>query len=225
MVETDSYRWKAATVGYFLGKKSYFYHLNAFVRSTWPALVKITTTVNDFYYFKFESIATIEEAIEVGPWLFQRQPIILQKQDPRMELRKQSHNLGDLVWIKLHNLLVELWMDEGLSVVANGVKQVLHEGRGTSGSNTPWTTYSPNCYYVEFDLEVGTEFRKLSDNLHSNFPSSFEATSLSHAMVNWKETPNAYVFKADNPAKRKEDVKVGLEDDRILHINWKMTGS
>ncbi|KAK4403337.1 class I heat shock protein 3 [Sesamum angolense] len=38
-------------------------------------------------------------------------------------------------------------------------------------------------------------------------------------MVDWRETPNAHVFKADVPGLRKEEVKVELEDDRILQIS------
>ncbi|XP_073284717.1 18.1 kDa class I heat shock protein-like [Primulina huaijiensis] len=58
--------------------------------------------------------------------------------------------------------------------------------------------------------------RQLSDNLRSNFPS--ESSSFSGAMIDWKETPTAHVFKADVPGLRKEEVKVELEDDRLLHI-------
>ncbi|XP_071687550.1 17.5 kDa class I heat shock protein-like [Rutidosis leptorrhynchoides] len=37
--------------------------------------------------------------------------------------------------------------------------------------------------------------------------------------VDWKETPEAYVFKADLPGLKKEDVKVEMEDDRVLQIS------
>ncbi|KAK4384138.1 hypothetical protein Sango_3088000 [Sesamum angolense] len=36
MIRTGSHRWKTTAVGYFLGKKPYFHHLNEFVRSIWP---------------------------------------------------------------------------------------------------------------------------------------------------------------------------------------------
>jgi hypothetical protein len=37
--------------------------------------------------------------------------------------------------------------------------------------------------------------------------------------VDWKETPKEHVFKADLPGLRKEDVKVQVEDGRMLSIN------
>ncbi|KAL2240794.1 UNVERIFIED_CONTAM: hypothetical protein Sindi_0720600 [Sesamum indicum] len=63
-----------------------------------------------------EGVAAMEEVIEGGPWLFQGQPIVLQKWEPRMVP----------VWIKLCHLPVEFWTEEGLSMVASGVGKPLY---------------------------------------------------------------------------------------------------
>ncbi|KAF3960194.1 hypothetical protein ACB098_06G149800 [Castanea mollissima] len=52
---------------------------------------------------------------------------------------------------------------------------------------------------------------------HSNFPS--ETSSFAAAKVDWKETQNAHVFKADVPGLKKEEVKVEIEDGRVLQIS------
>ncbi|XP_059626961.1 18.1 kDa class I heat shock protein-like [Cornus florida] len=51
----------------------------------------------------------------------------------------------------------------------------------------------------------------------SIIPSIFSA--LVNTRVDWKETPEAHVFKADLPGIKKDEVKVEIEDDRVLQIS------
>ncbi|MBA0789064.1 hypothetical protein Gotri_025799 [Gossypium trilobum] len=65
--------------------------------------------------------------------------------------------------------------------------------------------------------------------MHANFnnlpfPSSlFEQTTNTSAFFNakidWKETPEAHIFKANLLGLKKEEVKVEIEDDRVLQIS------
>ncbi|KAL2224829.1 UNVERIFIED_CONTAM: hypothetical protein Sindi_2936700 [Sesamum indicum] len=103
---------ETTAVGYFLGKRPYFHHLKEFAMSVWPKLKEVT-------------VAAMEDVIEGGPWLFQGQPIVLQKWEPGMALRKLQHTQVP-VWIKLRHLPVEFWTEEGLSTVASGVGKPLY---------------------------------------------------------------------------------------------------
>ncbi|KAJ0020315.1 hypothetical protein Pint_32698 [Pistacia integerrima] len=54
-------------------------------------------------------------------------------------------------------------------------------------------------------------------SLSSQLPQ--ETSAFVNTRVDWKETPEAHEFKADLPGLKKEEVKVGIEDDRVLQIS------
>ncbi|KAM7527726.1 hypothetical protein LguiB_031136 [Lonicera macranthoides] len=67
-----------------------------------------------------------------------------------------------------------------------------------------------------FSLDVWDPFRDFP--FSSSSEASRETSALVNTRVDWKETPQAHVFKADLPGIKKEEVKVEVEDDRVLQI-------
>ncbi|TXG74055.1 hypothetical protein EZV62_002634 [Acer yangbiense] len=55
-------------------------------------------------------------------------------------------------------------------------------------------------------------------NVPSNSGRS-EASGFANTRIDWKETPEAHVFKADLPGIKKQEVKVEVEEGRILQIS------
>ena len=46
-----------------------------------------------------------------------------------------------------------------------------------------------------------------------------ETAAIANTRIDWKETPEAHVFKADLPGLKKEEVKVEVEEGRVLQIS------
>ncbi|XVF46617.1 hypothetical protein PTKIN_Ptkin03bG0042200 [Pterospermum kingtungense] len=72
-----------------------------------------------------------------------------------------------------------------------------------------------------FSFDVWDPFKEFT------FPSSSsllatqtsETSAFVNTRIDWKETPEAHVFKADLPGLKKEEVKVEIADDRVLQIS------
>ncbi|KAG6631494.1 17.6 kDa class I heat shock protein 3-like [Carya illinoinensis] len=71
-----------------------------------------------------------------------------------------------------------------------------------------------------FSLDIWDPFDGLLSSGIANVPASAsETAALANLRIDWKETPEAHVFKADLPGLKKEDVKVEVEEGRILQIS------
>ncbi|KAH0635890.1 hypothetical protein KY289_035805 [Solanum tuberosum] len=72
-----------------------------------------------------------------------------------------------------------------------------------------------------FSLDLWDPFEgfPVSTTLASAPSSAREISAFANAKIDWKETPEAHVFKVDVPGIKKEEVKVEVEQGRILQIS------
>ncbi|KAH0635891.1 hypothetical protein MTR67_038516 [Solanum verrucosum] len=72
-----------------------------------------------------------------------------------------------------------------------------------------------------FSLDLWDPFQgfPISTTLASAPSSAREISAFANAKIDWKETPEAHVFKVDVPGIKKEEVKVEVEEGRILQIS------
>ncbi|KAH7667998.1 HSP20 family protein [Dioscorea alata] len=66
-------------------------------------------------------------------------------------------------------------------------------------------------------------FPSFFDNSTLSFPRhpsfSSDTAAFAGTRIDWKETPEAHVFKADLPGVKKEEVRVEVEEGRVLQIS------
>ncbi|KAF9620391.1 hypothetical protein IFM89_011764 [Coptis chinensis] len=68
-----------------------------------------------------------------------------------------------------------------------------------------------------FSLDVWDPFQNFPFNSSSlSFPRSNKTTQFANTRIDWKETPETHIFKADLPGFKKEEVKVEVEEGRVL---------
>ncbi|CAA6656771.1 unnamed protein product [Spirodela intermedia] len=72
-----------------------------------------------------------------------------------------------------------------------------------------------------FSLDVWDPFFDTFRSLSELRPSSVatETAAFASTNIDWKETPEAHVFKADLPGVKREEVKVEVEEGRVLQIS------
>ncbi|CAL4921931.1 unnamed protein product [Urochloa decumbens] len=75
-----------------------------------------------------------------------------------------------------------------------------------------------------FSLDLWDPFQDFpfasgSSSLFPRISSDSETAAFAGARIDWKETPEAHVFKADVPGLKKEEVKVEVEDGNVLQIS------
>nr|AGZ78430.1 small heat shock protein sHsp17.0D [Cenchrus americanus] len=70
-----------------------------------------------------------------------------------------------------------------------------------------------------FSMDLWDPFDNMFRSIVPSSSSDSDTAAFAAARIDWKETPEAHVFKADLPGVKKEEVKVEVEDGNVLVIS------
>ncbi|XP_021987007.1 uncharacterized protein LOC110883597 [Helianthus annuus] len=115
-------RFTNVLFGYFLGKRLAFPVVEYFVTKRWEkyGLRKCMMNGKGFFFFKFDSKEGMEQVLQDGPWLIRNIPIFLKHWSTNMELKKEELKKIP-IWVKLHDVPLAAYTEEGLSLIASKV--------------------------------------------------------------------------------------------------------
>ncbi|XP_021991415.1 uncharacterized protein LOC110888183 [Helianthus annuus] len=79
---------------------------------------KFDNVLYGFFFFKFDSKEGLTKVLEGGPWLIRKVPLFLNIWSPKVTLKKDSIKTVP-IWVKLHNVPISVYTDDGLSLLAS----------------------------------------------------------------------------------------------------------
>ncbi|GJT36297.1 polypyrimidine tract-binding protein homolog 2 isoform X1 [Tanacetum coccineum] len=122
-------------------------------------LTKVKKDEDGFFFFKFASLAGLEQVLEQGPWLICNIPMILTKWSPNLSLTKDKVTKVP-VWVKLHKVPVIAYSEDGLSLIATQIGQpVMLDAFTNTICGDPWGRmgYTRALIEVSADKELKQE--------------------------------------------------------------------
>ncbi|GJZ88186.1 zinc knuckle CX2CX4HX4C containing protein [Tanacetum coccineum] len=150
-----STRFEHTLYGYFIGKRNAFSVVEYYARNNWAkhGLTRIMMNAKGFFFFKFNSQAGLKVVLEGGPWLIQKAPIIPKEWSMDTRLLKEELTCI-LVWVKLHDVPIQVFEEDGISLIASFIrKPVMLDSYTSSMCNDSWGRGS----FVRCLIEVNSE--------------------------------------------------------------------
>ncbi|GJU70154.1 copia-type polyprotein [Tanacetum coccineum] len=93
--------------------------LESVLENVWSRFCHVRTMMNSkgIFFFKFSSNSEMESMIENGPWLIHNVPLILRKWYRLVNVAKEDLQSVP-VWLKLHDVPIMAFTEDGLSVIS-----------------------------------------------------------------------------------------------------------
>nr|GEU97080.1 hypothetical protein [Tanacetum cinerariifolium] len=171
-IRSISEQFANTTYGFFFWKNVAYPVVANYVRNTWSkyGLVRsVFSSSTRLFSFQFNSIDGLDAMLENGPWFIQNNPLILKKWHPDENLLKEDVSTV-LVWVKLYDVPVTAFSEDGLSVIATKLKlkdnivvampKITREGHYTCNVRVEYEWKPSRCSYCKVFRHIHEECLK-----------------------------------------------------------------
>nr|GEX63556.1 zinc knuckle CX2CX4HX4C [Tanacetum cinerariifolium] len=107
-IDEEEVAWMAFPVVEYYAKTNWAKH----------GLKRIMMNAKGFFFFQFGTSHGLEDVLEGGPWMVRNSPIILKKWTVKTSLLKEELTRIP-VWIKFHDIPLQVFEEEGVSLIAS----------------------------------------------------------------------------------------------------------
>lgn len=139
--------WSTSLVGYFLHSNLPFKVVEPIAKRLWGnlGLTKVFMHNKGYYIFKFKSSTDRDNILASGPWHFASKVIVLQKWQEGVEFTKSDCDKIP-IWVKLSQIPLSYWSDEGISYIASALGKPLFTDEMTT--NNDFLNFARVCIEV-----------------------------------------------------------------------------
>ncbi|CAL5358386.1 unnamed protein product [Camellia sinensis] len=149
--------WDNALVGYFIDKRFSFHYVKTWAEKLWGNLLEDVVSIdNGFFIFKVKSEEAMDTILEDGPYYVGARLIVIKKWQPGLKLTKCEFSSVPL-WVKLYNVPLELWSEEGLGYIASILGTPLYLDEPTFKRSR--LTFARICIEVPANKEIPKSFK------------------------------------------------------------------
>ncbi|KAI8537357.1 hypothetical protein RHMOL_Rhmol09G0017700 [Rhododendron molle] len=154
--ENGALKWKNAIVGCFVDKRLSYFQVRSWAQRVWKIDAEdVVTLDNKFFVFNFRDVAALDYILENGPYFYGGKHIVIKKWHPGMHLTKGAFSSVP-VWVKLYNVPLESWTEDGLSYIASYIGNPLYLDDFTQDHSR--LTFARVCIEVDEAKEIPKSF-------------------------------------------------------------------
>ncbi|GKE44634.1 zinc knuckle CX2CX4HX4C containing protein, partial [Tanacetum coccineum] len=137
-----------------------------------------------FFFFQFKTPKGLEDVLENGPWMIRKSPIILKKWNMNTRLCKDEL-ARILVWVKIHDVPIQAFTEDGLSIIASKIgKPIMLDSYTSSMCIKSWGRSSFARCLIEINAED-----VLLDSLTIGIPCEDDGFSIETISIEYEWKP------------------------------------